>query len=201
MGRGVGVSACGPSRPRRGILEAVWWRCRWPLRERRGVSVPCRVKVGAIVAVSVLVGVGAALALLYNPLRQPFFERACRIRSRPNRLGAPPPAPVPIFSRPGWSPRARARDRSVPQWSRGHQENASSSIRRRKEARKALCSSGRCQKTPSGVIQAFHFCGTNCGITFITYCFYWDNGGVVGSHPDRLVRPDSRWKSGAGAPP
>ena len=24
-------------------------------------------------------------------------------------------------------------------------------------------------------------------------------GGVVGSHPDRLVRPDSRWKSGAGA--
>ena len=24
-------------------------------------------------------------------------------------------------------------------------------------------------------------------------------GSVVGSHPDRLVRPDSRWKSGAGA--
>ena len=45
-----------------GILEAVWWR--WPLRARRGVSVLCRVKVGAIVAVSALVGVGAALALL-----------------------------------------------------------------------------------------------------------------------------------------
>ena len=58
---------------------------------------------------------------------------------------------------------------------------------------------GRFQKTPSGVIQGFYVCGTNRGTTFLNYCFYWNNGGVVGSHPDRLVRPDSRWKSGAGA--
>ena len=40
-----------------------------------------------------------------------------------------------------------------------------------KEARKAGRSAGRCQKTPSGVIQAIQFCGTNCGTTFITHCF------------------------------
>ena len=38
---------------------------------------------------------------------------------------------------------------------------------------------GRFQKTPSGVIQGFHFCGTNRGTTFLIYCFYWDNVGVV----------------------
>ena len=66
----------------------------------------------------------------------------------------------------------RARFRSAPQRSRGHQGNAPSSIERRKEASKALRWSGRSQKTPGGVIQAFHFCGTICGTTFLNYCFY-----------------------------
>ena len=82
--------------------------------------------------------------------------------------------------RPGRSrrdgPRARARVRSAPKRSRGHQGNTPSSIERRKEARKALRPSGRSQKTPGGVIQAFHFCGTN----FISYCFYVIIGGEGG---------------------
>ena len=85
-----------------------------------------------------------------------------------------PPAPT-VSDQAG----ARATGRAVghgfdrpPQRSRGHQENAPSSIERRKEARKALRWSGRSQKTPGGVIQAFYFCGTICGTTFISYCFY-----------------------------
>ena len=53
-----------------------------------------------------------------------------------------------------------------------HQENAPSSIERRKEARKALRWSGKSQKTPSSVIQDFHLCGTICGTSFLIYCFY-----------------------------
>ena len=68
-------------------------------------------------------------------------------------------------------PRGRARVQSAHQRSRGHQENAPSSIERRKEARKALWSSGRSQKTPNGVIRDFHFCGTICGRTIINHCF------------------------------
>ena len=37
---------------------------------------------------------------------------------------------------------------------------------------KALWSSGRSQKTPSGVIQAFQFGGTHCGTTVPTHCYH-----------------------------
>ena len=67
-----------------------------------------------------------------------------------------------------------ARVRSASQRSRGRHENAPSSIERAKEARKAHWSSGRSQKTRGGAIQAFHFCGTNCGTTFIIHCFFLD---------------------------
>ena len=58
------------------------------------------------------------------------------------------------------SSRAAGHGFDQPQRSREHQENAPSSIGRRKERRKALRWSGRSQKTPGSVIQAFHFCGT-----------------------------------------
>ena len=60
--------------------------------------------------------------------------------------------------------------------------------RRRKEAGKAPWWSGMFQRTPSGVIQAFHFCGTNCGTTFINYCFYW----IIGGEGDRQNSDFSR---------
>ena len=82
-------------------------------------------------------------------------------------------------------PRARGRAAGYgvsisPQRSRGHHENAPSSIERRKEAGKALRWSGRSQKTPGGVIQAFHFCGTICGTTFLSDCFCCIIGGEGG---------------------
>ena len=52
--------------------------------------------------------------------------------------------------------------------------------RRRKEAGTALRWSGRSQRTPNGVIQAFHLCGTNCGRSLINYCFYFIIGGEGG---------------------
>ena len=33
---------------------------------------------------------------------------------------------------------------------------------------------------PGSVIQAFHFCGTNCGTTYISYCYYLVIGGEGG---------------------
>ena len=48
--------------------------------------------------------------------------------------------------------------------------------RRGKEAGKARRWSGRCQRTPGGVIQAFHFCGT----TSVSCCFYRVIGGEGG---------------------
>ena len=44
--------------------------------------------------------------------------------------------------------------------------------RRWKEAGKARRRSGRAQRTPGGIIQAFHFCGTFCGTTSLNCCFY-----------------------------
>ena len=62
---------------------------------------------------------------------------------------------------------SRARVRSPPQRSRGHREKAPSSIERRKETGKALRWPGRSRKAPSGVIQAFHCCGANCGASAV----------------------------------
>jgi len=125
-------------------------------------------------------GLGAAVGRCDSPPSggRPDF----RSSESPRRPG--PPAPVPTPSHPGRNPRdgprGRARDRSASQRSRRHQENEASSNARRKEARKALWSSGMSQKTPSGVIQDFHSCGTNCGTTFLNCCLYWTNGGVDG---------------------
>ena len=74
---------------------------------------------------------------------------------------------------------------------RRQQENARSSIRRRREARKALRSSGRCQKTPSGVIQAFHFCGT----TSVSCCFYFYIGGEGGIRTPGRLAPSTDFES------
>ena len=37
-----------------------------------------------------------------------------------------------------------------------------------------------CQRAPGSVTQASHFCGTNCGTTKLTYCFYCTIGGEGG---------------------
>ena len=39
---------------------------------------------------------------------------------------------------------------------------------------------GGCRKAPSGVTQASHFRGTNCGASLVTYCFYCSIGGEGG---------------------
>ena len=67
-----------------------------------------------------------------------------------------------------------------PQQKRGHQGNASSSIGRRKKGRKALRWSGWAQRRPRGIIQAFHFYGTNCGTISLSHCFYLIIGGEGG---------------------
>ena len=48
----------------------------------------------------------------------------------------------------------------------------SGSLRRSAQPGGRRSGAGRSQKTPSGVIQVFHLCGTNCGTTFLIDCFY-----------------------------
>ena len=104
-----------------------------------------------------------------------------RSHSRLNRLGA--------------RPRARARVRSGPQRSHGHQEHAPTSIESRKEAGKALRSSGRSRKTPTGVIQAFHFRDMICGTTCVNCCFYLFNGGEGGIRTPGRLAPSTDFES------
>ena len=92
-------------------------------------------------------------------------------RPRPDVTGSPAPT---VIIQAGARATGRAAGHGFdqpPAKPRASRERPSS-IERRKEARKALRLSGRSQQTPSGAIQDFHVCGTNCGTVFINYCFY-----------------------------
>lgn len=88
-----------------------------------------------------------------SPIRGPHRSRRCRVSL--NVILTVPATVVP-----------RAHYRSC-----GYHENVASSIEHRKEARKALRSSGRSQNAPSGANQDFRFRGTICGTNSINYWF------------------------------